>query len=365
LRDALNSASDYLRTLAAEYGGAIPAERFMEEALYHPRFGYYARQVRSVGRGGDFSTSATMHPALGTAVAAWARRHRAEVRQRSGQWHLIELGGGTGELAESVLRALGWWPRRGLNYHLIEVSAGLRAEQQRRLQGWTNLRWHRDIEAALEAAAGQALIFSNEFADAFPCVQLRWDGTLKTWREARVGWEENSGEPVESFEPWAPLSDCAKICSALDAAQAADLIDGQRIELPLSYRRWLERWTPLLRAGRMLTLDYGDRFPALYWRRPRGTLRAYCRHQRFEGLEVYRRFGQQDLTADVNFTDLEIWGARCGLAAAGFQTQRDFLRQWLPEPQLQRAPFDPALAYLLDEDGPGGAFKALEQVKTP
>ena len=45
--------------------------------------------------------------------------------------------------------------------------------------------------------------------------------------------------------------------------------------------------------------------PALYRRRPSGTLRAYAHHQRLEGREVYAGFGLRDLTADVNFSDLQ------------------------------------------------------------
>ena len=45
--------------------------------------------------------------------------------------------------------------------------------------------------------------------------------------------------------------------------------------------------------------------PALYCRRPDGTLRAYAHHQRLEGQEVYAGFGLRDLTADVNFSDLQ------------------------------------------------------------
>ena len=49
-----------LRQWLASEGGAVPFRRFMEAALYDPNFGYYARQIRSVGAQGDFSTSATL-----------------------------------------------------------------------------------------------------------------------------------------------------------------------------------------------------------------------------------------------------------------------------------------------------------------
>ena len=101
------SPEAFLRALIRAEGGSISVERFMREALYHPRFGYYSRRVRSVGRTGDFSTTATLHPALGWAVGAWANAHRMEVSGR-GHWHLIELGGGGGQLAAGVIRSVGW-----------------------------------------------------------------------------------------------------------------------------------------------------------------------------------------------------------------------------------------------------------------
>jgi SAM-dependent MidA family methyltransferase len=357
----MSSAPDYLRALAAEGGGSIPVERFMREALYHPQFGYYRRRVKSVGREGDFSTSPALCPAFGEAIARWAAAHRQEVRH-SGKWHLVELGGGTGALAAQVLRSLGWWARRGLVYHLVEVSEGLRVAQQKRLARKGDVRWHDDIGPALEAAGGRALIFSNEFVDAFPCAQLVWREQENRWQEVCVGWPGEGIEPVESFGvSSAALS--KEEFSALDPAAFGVLRDGQRVELHLAYRQWLARCALSLRAGRLLTIDYGDRMPTLYHRCPRGTLRAYCRHLRFEGLEIYRRLGQQDLTADVNFTDLENWGAQCGFHSAGFESQAAFLRRWLPARRCANSQNDPALSYLLDEAGPGGAFKTLEQTR--
>ena len=80
---------------------------------------------------------------------------------------------------------------------------------------------------------------------------------------------------------------------------------GQRVEVHESFRVWLRAWLPGWNSGVMLTIDYGDTCPALYRRRPRGTLRAYAHHQRLEGREIYGAFGLRDLTADVNFSDLQ------------------------------------------------------------
>jgi SAM-dependent MidA family methyltransferase len=347
------ASATHLRRIIAGAGGAIPVERFMQEALYHSTFGYYAAGVRKIGRDGDFSTSATLHPALGRAIAAWAAADRREAR--SGRaWHLIELGGGSGDLAAAVLDSIGWWRRRALTYHIVEISPHLRAAQEKRL-GRLGRRvcWHPEIGSALQAAQGRAHIFSNEFVDAFPCVQLLLDPAGGDWREVCVGWPEDVNRPQESFREWLRQDN--------PGHAPAGFPPGQRIEMHLSYRRWLESWRHLWQSGRMLTIDYGDETAALYHRRPQGTLRAYCRHQRLNGLEIYERFGQQDLTADVNFSDLQRWGRELGLATKSLLTQRAFLMQWLPARVLRRAAADPRLHFLMSEDGAGGAFKVLEQ----
>ena len=349
----VDSPAAFLRALIAAEGGSISVERFMREALYHPAFGYYARQVRTVGRTGDFSTAATLHPALGEAIASWARGHRAEVAS-GGRWHLVELGGGTGELAASVLRSLPWWQRLGLTYHLVEVSEGLRTQQQRRLGTSGKVRWHTEVASALAAADGRAHLFSNEFVDAFPCVQLA-QASPGEWHEVWVVWPEDQKHPREGTVAWSGPSPAA----ASDQTSSS----GQRIEIHLSYRRWLALLLTGWRAGRILTIDYGDIWPALYYRRPSGTLRAYFRHQRFTGLEVYRRFGQQDLTADVNFTDLRKWGEEVGLSTKDYGTQTDFLQRWLTARRRARLARDSRFAFLIDPLGAGGAFKVLEQCR--
>jgi SAM-dependent MidA family methyltransferase len=80
----------------------------------------------------------------------------------------------------------------------------------------------------------------------------------------------------------------------------------------------------------MLTIDYGDTMPALYHRRPAGSLRGYAAHQVLTGTEIYQAPGRCDLTADVNFSDLEIWGEQQGWRCLSHSTLADFLAPHLP-----------------------------------
>ena len=298
-------ALEFLLALQEECGGAIPFDRWMREALYHPRFGYYTANIRGVGRGGDFSTWATLQDSLGLAIARWLKANRP-----GGKWHVIEVGGGSGQLAKSVFRHLGWWNKPA--YHIVDISPVLRDQQRALLKG-VPVQWHEEIGSALAAANGKALIFSNELADAFPCRILR---------KRAGGWEElrlriDGGRWIET---WASID-------APDSSVAnEEWPENQRVETPESFRGWLASWLPEWREGAMLTIDYGDHCPALYHRRPRGTIRAFAHHQRLEGAEAYAAFGKRDITFDINFTDLANWGGDLGLRTIGDETLGDFLK---------------------------------------
>ncbi|MBP7951440.1 MAG: SAM-dependent methyltransferase [Verrucomicrobiales bacterium] len=318
----------------------------MAAALYDPDFGYYARHAETIGSRGDFSTSATLSPALGRAVAAWMRER---CRRRPGDpWHVIECGPGDGSLAVAVLEALGWWHRRRFRMHLVECSPTLRQRQKQRLQQYRCVTWHEDMASALHACGGQADIVSNELADAFPVTLLQCDRGI--WQEV---WLEitSAGALAEMLRPLPPLP-----ASTLLHWESEQIPPGQRIEIGSGFHDWLAGWCPQWKAGAMLTIDYGGRGVEIYQRRPSGTLRAYLHHQRREGLEVYASMGRQDLTADVNFEDLVCWGERCGLTTVRLVSQREFLSAAGIE-----TPDWTVDSFLMVEAGAGSAFLVLEQ----
>jgi len=336
------SPLDFLLRLQAEQGGIIPFERFMQEALYHPEFGYYSKNIRTVGRRGDFATSATLGESLGAAIANWIRQtRRASATGRHS--HLIEIGAGSGELARTILRRLGPLGRWGLHYHIVESSPVLREEQRGRLPQY-RVHWHDSMAGALQAAEGRALIFSNELIDAFPC--RIYEKRAGEWCELGVQIQE--GKAVETLFQRAPLRG-----TAFDHPHP----EGQRLEVSLSAAEWLCTWAPLARDAHLLTIDYGDRAESLYHRRPRGTVRAYFHQQRIEGREIYHRFGRQDITCDVNFTDLQNWGERLGWQTQSLTNQAQFLAAF--GSKGRSLPLHDAM--LSDLSGAGDAFKVLIQ----
>jgi SAM-dependent MidA family methyltransferase len=285
----------------------IPFEEFMRRALYDPQRGYYARRITGVGRGGDFTTAPMLSGAPARALAAWAARALRETGCRD----LIEIGPGEGRLAVAVVNSLPWRIRWRTRLHLVETSGPLAAIQRKLLGG--RAVWHETPVAALAACRGRAVIYSNELVDAFPV--RRFQKTADGWRELAVSFEAD-GKAVESLLPPAPLPDSSSF--------GVDHPPGQWIEIHDSYHRWLAGWLPHWNAGRMLTIDYGASAESLYHRRPRGTLRGYLLQQRLEGPEIYQNPGRQDLTADVNFTDLMRW-SEPWTSWRKLETFRDFL----------------------------------------
>jgi len=371
---------EFLERTFAATGGELPFDEFMAAALYDPEHGYYTTGIADVGgRGGDFATSATLSWGLARAIAGWITEEIARLDWR-GPVAVIEVGGGNGALAASVLKALGWWRRRSIRYHLVEVSPVLRELQQAKLvkRRWSlsHLKergrprpraevprptsgpvaapllehgqavvWHESIVTALEAVGGKALIFSNELVDAFPAKWLRWDGTR--WEEVFVAYDPAQGLGEVFRELPTGLS--------TDEYSAMTLTEpplGQRIEILPSFRKWLHELASHWHEGAMLTIDYGaDSAEEIYNRRPGGTMRAYHRQQRLEGGGIYARFGKQDLTSDVNFADLVRWGEALEWETAGLSTQRAFLARY-------GVGTDP-----LASEGVGEAFRVLVQRK--
>ncbi len=324
--------------------GEMPFEDFMAMALYDPDFGYYTTGLADVGgRVGDFATSATLSETLGEAIAGWIREEIQHHRWK-GVVHVIEVGGGNGALAASVLKSLGWWKRRRVRYHLVEISPILKKSQQVRL-GRAGVTWHATITGALANAGGRALIFSNELVDAFPAKWLRREAEGEQWREVFVSYDPDAGLR-EVFRD-CPAELTAEIYSAMALPYRGD---GQRIEILPSFRKWMSTLSAAWEAGSMLTIDYGSATATgVYARRPGGTMRGYFRHERIDGGGVYARFGRQDLTSDVNFADLVKWSNDLGIETVGMSPQREFLARFGGGKDAMAS------------DGVGEAFQVLEQ----
>ena len=129
------------------------------------------------------------------------------------------------------------------------------------------------------------------------------------------------------------------------ALAAAD--SGVLIYINLHANAWMRGVASALRSGFVLTIDYGDSTWGLIQGARRGDfrLRVYGDHAD-EWLprpnDPYALPGTQDMTADINFTDLAEVAKRCGHHVVHYGLESDLIGPELPEllPHAERAPFD-------------------------
>jgi SAM-dependent MidA family methyltransferase len=274
-------------------GGAIPFERFMELALYHPEHGYYRKPGR-IGRQGDFLTSPAIHPMFGWAVAGWCR----DIWQRLGEparFTILEPGAGSGDLARSILdwadgRNDGF--RAAIRYVAIEPNnpgADSRVE-------WL---------AAPDGPIADGVVVSNELFDAFP-VRL---------------FEAGGRGPVEVFVRWdgERFVEMPGGVSSIDDAPTSGRFEVNQRAYPV-----MRELCALVERGAVLTFDYGYPQQELWapWRTT-GTLLCFYRHT--AGEDPYVHVGEQDITTHVNFSELAAAAEDEGMAVHGPVKQSEFL----------------------------------------
>jgi SAM-dependent MidA family methyltransferase len=345
--------------IAAE--GAVPFERFMEWALYHPEHGYYASGRAAPGRDeGDFTTAPQTSALFGRCLANIVAAADRALGSPDPFW-LVEGGAGEGRLARDVLDAL--------SARAPELYARLAYAAEESGPAWgarqeENLAPHRARLREAPPETFEGLYLSNELVDAFPVHRLtRRGGEL---REVFVGTRGDGFEELLRPPSRPELADHL-------AADGIEVAEGQEVEVSLRAPEWLRGVARRLRRGYVVTVDYGDEAPRLYGpHRPRGTSAAYRSHALSEDLLAAP--GEQDLTAHVNFSALRRVGTEEGLESSPLLTQRDFLfgagllehvealeAEGLAEQELLAA--RRAVAPLLFPDQMGDAFRVLVQAR--
>jgi SAM-dependent MidA family methyltransferase len=310
--DASAGHPELLRLLREEIGasGPISFARFMELALHHDRYGYYASGPQRLGRGGDFFTASDVGPAFGACLARQLVEMDALLDHPT-TFHYLEYGAGRGLLArdvEGALRAEAPDLARRFAASLVDTSPGMRAAAASRMPGAA-------VTAAAPArAAGDGCVVAVELLDALPVHRIRRRG--RALIEVSVAWNGERLVEVETT-PGAALSRWATTYGAAPE-------DGDEAEACLVLGPTLAELAASIERGFVVIVDYGHEARRLFGpRHRRGTLLAYHRHQANE--DYLLRVGEQDLTAHVNLTALRREAEAAGLDLSGIATQESFL----------------------------------------
>jgi SAM-dependent MidA family methyltransferase len=295
--------------------GPIPFSRYMEICLYDPELGYYCRNAEQFGKAGDFYTSSDVHAVFGRILA----RQFEEMWRALGSpasLELIELGPGRGLFAQDVLS---WSEKkfpdffRALHYVLVESSPAL-AERIR-----NTLKRHLDSGKAEltplylsninSSRKAPMILFANEFFDALPVEIISTKGSLRI--------DTCDGHFIETWTPSSPEE-----LEFLDR-YSVHPEPGERIEVSLAAQQSMDRLAAGIERGFIIAIDYGYTREEQLAGGHRGTVKAIRHHS--VSANPYEAPGEQDITADVNFTALAAATEKHGMQTHKLVTQSQFL----------------------------------------
>src|ERR1043165_6327183 len=159
----------------------------MEQALYHPEFGYYSSGRCEIGRRGDYFTNACVGPLFGRLLTAQFAE-MWEMLGRPGDFVIVEQGAHHGDFARDVVIAA---RERGpdffaaLHSRIVEPFSILEERQRATLGDLSEkVRWEKSLDAL---APFCGVHFSNELLDAMPVHLIARNQDNSEWRERFVG----------------------------------------------------------------------------------------------------------------------------------------------------------------------------------
>jgi SAM-dependent MidA family methyltransferase len=322
----------------------------MQQALYHPEYGYYSSGRATIGRHGDYFTNVSVGSLFGQLLAAQFAQIW-ECLGKSDDFVIVEQGAHHGELARDVLEsARKRFPRffAALRYEIVEPFAALQDRQLRTLAAFGGkIIWSSSIE---NLAPFIGLHFSNELLDSMP---------VHLFVSAEDGWHEKFVDFRGHEFVFVEQSITDPRLANLPARPP-----GQEAEINLAALAWINSVASKLRRGFVLMIDYG--FAREEFHPPRrtiGTLQVRSQHRRLRS--PFDEIGQADITAHVDWTSLVARAELCGFQLHGFTDQHHFITGILSELSAppENAKAKRALQTLLHPEMLGRAFQVLALTK--
>ena len=299
--------------------GPISFRRFVELSLFHPKHGYYSSGKARIGKKGDFYTSPSVHRSFGETISRFLAR--ASLLLEGEKFTVVEFGASNGQLAFDILGALrenhpDLYART--DYVISEISSVARQAAKKTLERHRErVRWTDDLRK-IERDGFCGVVIANEFLDSLPFHRLKLHGgeTREVFLSLRDGKIEEVLQDPETEEVY-----------EFSKRYLDEYAQGEEAEACLLAGEWLAEVGKALQKGFVLSIDYGSLAPELYSpERRKGTYRCFYRHELSS--DPYIRVGEQDITANVNFSELIRIGDTLGLTTVEYATQGQFLVDW-------------------------------------
>ncbi len=307
----------FLKEMIGSNNGYLSFESWMDAVLYSPDLGYYETNYLQNSRNSsldylanlknsDFITGPQLSPLFTQTITSQVM----QILELSSSENILELGAGTGALAETLLFEL---KRLGIKvkYQIIEISKKLRKHQQERLKVFGNqISWLNTFPKNFYGC-----ILANEFLDALPASIFHWSNNGQVL-------ERGVGIGKKDEFKWVDREANKMLTEAVSKRMFP--IPGYISEVNFHAEKWLETIAKSLKIGAVIFFDYG--FPQSEYYHPQrngGTLMCHFQHRAHSNPLLLP--GKQDITTHVDFTFVAQTGINYGLDILGYASQARFL----------------------------------------
>ena len=259
----------------------ISLDRYIEEALYNKKFGYYMNKD-PFGKSGDFTTAPNISILFSEMIAIWIVSFWKHLNCPK-KFNLIELGAGNGEMMRMLIKTFNKFPelKEACKINILEKSKLLRKIQNKNIKN-KDIKWINNLN---EINNLPNIFIANEFFDALPIKQFIKKN--KKWYERHVKFNNDKKKEYVDL-----LFDMKKF--------------ERKIKFKISYKQNFIEYSPLLmdyfktitkkirlNDGGILIIDYGYLNQKI-----KNTLQAVCKHKYSD---VLNNFGKSDITYNLNF----------------------------------------------------------------
>ncbi len=283
----------------------LTIDKFINEALYNKKFGYYMNK-NPFGKKGDFITAPNISVLFSEMIAIWIISFWENLKCPK-KINLIELGSGNGSMMKEIINTFEKFPhiKKSCKIYIYEKSVYLKNIQKKNLKN-KNIIWLKDLN---KLPKNPNIFIANEFFDALP---------IKQFIKKNDKWYERN---VEFFQPGK-----ARILDILTNIKKLE----KKVGFKISYKQKFIEFSPLansylkiisnkikLYKGGLLIIDYGYLNEKM-----KNTLQSVLNHKYNN---VLSNFGKADITHCINFNLIKKIINNFYLKSIGITSQEKFL----------------------------------------
>ena len=326
-----------------------PLDKFMNEALYNRKSGFYMKK-NPFGSEGDFITSPNISILFSEMLSIWTISFWENIKSPK-QINLIELGAGNGQMIYDMINSFKNFPKfyKSCKFIILEKSPYLKKIQKKKLKNF-NIKWIKNLS---EVRKGINIFIANEFFDALPIKQFF--KINNKWIERYVKLDKKNNKSFVNIN-----LDIKKIEKKLGFKISNNQKVIEYSPLALEYLKSISKKINN-QKGALLIIDYGYLENSM-----KDTLMAVKKHKI---TNPFKEFSNSDITYNLNYKLLKKITKILKLRCQGITTQRNFLVnlgiQQRAEIICRNLPFSKKadiyyrLKRLIDKNQMGDLFKVM------